>query len=142
MKVNEIMSRDISYVSPDTSIVEVAKLMQQKNIGSIPVCVGRRVVGIVTDRDIVIRDIALGKPIENARARDVMTVGLSTVTPETDIHEAANMMADKQVRRLPVVENGNLVGILAIGDMAVKPSFENEAGDALSDISKSTHSTL
>lgn len=142
MKVREIMSRDISYVSPDTSIVEVAKLMQKKNIGSIPVCEGQKVVGIVTDRDIVIRDIALGKSIERASAKDVMTVGLSTVTPDTDIHEAANMMADKQVRRLPVVENGNLVGMLAIGDMAVRQNFENEAGNALSNISEPTHSNF
>jgi CBS domain-containing protein len=142
MKVKELMSKNISFVSPDTPIVEVAKAMKNNNIGSVPVCEGDKVIGIITDRDIVLRDVALGKSIENVKAKDVMTVGLSTVTPEADIHEAANLMADKQIRRLPVVDNGRLVGMIAIGDMAVKTKFENEAGEALSDISKPAHTAF
>jgi CBS domain-containing protein len=141
MKVQDIMSKNVASVNPDTPLVEVAKIMKNMNVGSVPVIDGGRVVGIVTDRDIVIRDIAIGKNPNNATAKDVMTVGLSTANPDMDIHDAARIMAEKQVRRLPVVENGNLVGMLAIGDIAVQSKLGDDAGVALSDISKpsSTH---
>ncbi|TDT60889.1 CBS domain-containing protein [Fonticella tunisiensis] len=142
MKVKDVMSSDVAYVSPDTPVTEIARIMKEKNIGSVPVCENKRAVGIVTDRDIVIRDVAMGKGLNNVKARDVMSTGLSVTTPETDIHEAAKMMADKQIRRLPVVDNGKLVGILAIGDLAVREKLEDNAGEALSDISKPTHTLL
>lgn len=139
MEVKDLMSRNVATVSTDTPIVEVAKLMKKMNIGSVPVCEGNRVIGILTDRDIVLREVAMGKEIDKVVAKDVMTVGLSTATPEMDIHEAARIMAEKQVRRLPVIDNERLVGMLALGDIAVSPKLDDNAGDALSDISKPSH---
>lgn len=139
MQVKELMSKNIASVTPDTPIVEVAKIMKKMNIGSVPVCDGDKVIGILTDRDIVLRDVAMGKNVEGVTARDVMTVGISIAEPEMDIHEAARLMSDKQVRRLPVVDDDRLVGMLALGDIAVRTKLEDNAGDALSDISKPTH---
>lgn len=139
MKVKDCMTTNVAYVSPNTPVVEIAKIMKNKNVGSVPVLDGDRVVGIVTDRDIVLRDIAFGKNPNEVLAKDVMTVGVTTANPNMDIHDAARIMAEKQVRRLPVVENGRLVGMLAIGDIAVETKLTDDAGEALSDISKPTH---
>ncbi|EYE89057.1 hypothetical protein Q428_04460 [Fervidicella metallireducens AeB] len=139
MKVRDMMSKNIATVKPDTPILEVAKVLKDMNIGSVPVCDGNKVVGIVTDRDIVIRELAMGKDVKRDVAKDVMTSGVTTATPEMDIHEASKIMAQRQIRRLPVVENGTLIGMLALGDIAVQSKLEDDAGEALSDISKPTH---
>lgn len=139
MKVNEFMSKDVVSVSPDTPVIEIARIMKDKNIGSVPVVKDNKVIGIVTDRDIVLRDVAMAKDINKVTAKEVMTYGVSTVTPETEIHEAARIMSQKQIRRLPVVENNRLVGMLALGDVAVHSKLEDDAGEALSDISKPVH---
>lgn len=139
MKVRDLMSRNVAEVSPDTSLEEVARMMKEMNIGSVPVCESGRVVGIVTDRDIIVRELAMGKNPVATRVGDVMTHGISTVSPDMDIHDAAKLMSDKQIRRLPVVDNGRLVGMIAIGDMAVRSKLEDDAGEALSDISKPSH---
>jgi CBS domain-containing protein len=81
----------------------------------------------------------MGKNPVNAKVEDVMTYGITTASPDMDIHEASRLMSDKQIRRLPVVENGRLVGMLAIGDIAVRTKLEDDAGEALSDISKPAH---
>lgn len=139
MKVKDLMSTKISSVGTDTPITDVAKTMKDRNIGSVPVMENNKVVGIVTDRDIVLREIALGKNPQNTKAKDVMTAGVSIANPEMDIHDAAKIMSDKQIRRLPVVDNGNLVGMLALGDIAVRTKLEDDAGVALGDISIPTH---
>ncbi|MCX7694506.1 MAG: CBS domain-containing protein [Caloramator sp.] len=136
MKVKDIMTREVVTVTPTTPVTEVASLMKSYNIGSVPVCEGNRVVGIITDRDIVLRDVAYGKNPSEVLARDVMTVGLTTINSDKDIHDAARLMAEKQIRRLPVVEDGRLVGMLALGDIAVTNRLHDDAGEALSDISK------
>lgn len=139
MKVKDLMSRNAASVSPDTSLEEVARMMKEMNIGSVPVVESGRVVGIVTDRDIIIRELAMGKNPVTTRVGDVMTYGISTASPEMDIHDAVKLMSDKQIRRLPVVDNDRLVGMIAIGDMAVRSKLEDDAGEALSDISKPSH---
>lgn len=139
MKVREVMSKNVASVDPNTSVEDIAKIMKDMNIGSVPVCEGNKVVGIVTDRDIVIRDLAINKGSKSIKARDIMTVGLSTVEPDMDIHDAANLMSEKQIRRIPVVESGNLVGIVALGDLAVRNKLEDNAGEALSSISHPTN---
>ena len=139
MKVKDLMSTNISVVDISTPVSEVAKTMKTENIGSVPVCKNGKVVGIVTDRDIVIREIAEGKNIVASKAEDVMTKDVSTVSSSSDIHEAAQLMSDRQIRRLPVVDNGNLVGMLAIGDIAVRNKLVDNAGEALGQISESTH---
>ena len=133
------MSTNLSKVDIDTSITDIARTMKEKNIGSVPVCRGNEVVGILTDRDIVLRDIAMGGNSMVKKAKDIMTVEVLSVNSDMDIQVAAKIMADKQIRRLPVIDNGNLVGMLALGDIAIRTKLENSAGVALGDISEPTH---
>ena len=135
MKVKDLMTTNVAKVNANSNITEVAQNMKNLNVGSIPVCDSSdNIVGIVTDRDIVLRNVASGNQ-SNSTAQNVMSSQLVTVSPDTDIHEAANIMAKNQIRRLPVVENGKLVGMLSIGDLATKNIYVDEAGDALSSIS-------
>ncbi|WP_432401772.1 CBS domain-containing protein [Wukongibacter sp. M2B1] len=137
MKVKDLMTRNVTIASTDSSIAEVAQSMKNLDVGSIPVCDNsKNVVGIVTDRDIVLRSVAEGSNVKDTKAQTVMSTQIVSVSPDTDVHEAADIMAKQQIRRLPVVENGKLVGIVAIGDFATQNIYVNEAGDALSDISK------
>lgn len=136
MKVKDIMTPDVSYVTPNSNLAKAADIMRTLNVGIVPVCDENKTpVGVVTDRDIVIRSVA-----ENSNANQhvgsVMSRDLVSVTPDTDAHEAAKLMAHNQIRRLPVIDNGKLVGMLALGDLAVVNIHVNEAGDALSWISK------
>jgi len=109
--------------------------MKELNVGVIPVCNNQdQPLGIITDRDIVLRGVVAGLD-NSANASDIMSKGVISVTPDTHVHEAARIMGENQVRRLPVVENGKMVGIVAIGDLAVRNIYENEAGEALSNIS-------
>lgn len=139
MKVRELMSKDVTSVQTGTMVAEVAKTMKNENVGSVPVCSNGRVVGIITDRDIVIRKIAEGTNAATTKAEEVMTPGVVTVSSNMDIHDAAKLMSDKQIRRLPVVDNGTLVGMLAIGDIAVRSKLVDDAGDALGEISETNH---
>ena len=137
MKVRELMSNNVSTAEVSTSVEDVAFIMKDKNIGSVPVCDNGKVIGIVTDRDIVTRQIAMNKDIASAKVKEVMSNNVVTTTPDTDIHDAAKVMCDGQIRRLPVVENGKLVGILALGDIAVTNVLADNAGETLSGISES-----
>lgn len=138
MRLDEIMTTEVQKVSPSDSIVEAAKKMKTHNIGCIPVCEGDKLIGVLTDRDIAIQAVATGKSPQTTKCEEVMSRELIIGSPELDVHEAAQIMADEQIRRLPVVDKGKLVGIVAIGDLAVEAIFVNEAGEALSDISKPT----
>ncbi|KPU45294.1 hypoxic response protein 1 [Oxobacter pfennigii] len=139
MELKSIMSKDVVAVSKDTSVDEAAQLMKQHDIGCIPVCENDKVIGMVTDRDIVIRGVANKSDDKGTTCEEIMSKDLVVGSVNMDVHEAAKIMADNQVRRLPVVENGKLVGMVALGDLAVEPDFINEAGDALNDISKPVH---
>lgn len=135
MKVKDIMTRQVVSVSQSSTIGEVAKEMKNLNVGSIPVCNNNSsLTGIVTDRDMVVRGLTQGYTSQSI-VRDVMTASPVSVSPDTDVVEATNLMAEHQIRRLPVVEGGTLVGIVSIGDVAVRDRLVEEAGDALSDIS-------
>lgn len=137
MKVKDLMTKNVRTADKNSSLTEVAQSMKSLNVGSIPVCdTNNNIVGIVTDRDIVLRSVATGNNSENTKAQDVMSTHIVSVSPDTDVHEAADLMARNQIRRLPVVENGKLSGIVAIGDFATQNIHVNEAGEALSDISK------
>lgn len=139
MKVRDVMTSSVDWVTPDTSVVEVAQLMMKEDVGSIPICKENRLIGIITDRDIVLKVVAAGGKTNNISAKDIMSTDIISVSSEQDVHEAANLMSKYQIRRLPVLEKGELVGILAIGDLAIEKIHINEAGDALSDISQSAH---
>ncbi|MBW4829326.1 MAG: CBS domain-containing protein [Clostridiaceae bacterium] len=136
MKVGDAMTKEVKVAREDSTIEYVANEMKNLNIGSIPVCdLNNKLLGIVTDRDIVVRGLSQGKG-GNYTVKDVMTTNPVSVSPETSIHEATDIMSQNQIRRLPVVDNGTLVGILAIGDVAVRDNFIDQAGDALSSISE------
>lgn len=135
MRVKELMTTSVTCVRPETSIYQVAKQMKQENIGSVPVCNDKgEALGIITDRDIVIRSVSSNNTEQTAR--DIMTKNLVLADPNMDTHEAALLFARYQVRRLPVVENNKIIGMLAMADIARKPIYVDEAGDALCAISK------
>ena len=136
MKVRDIMTDKVEIVSPDTGLESVAKLMAENNIGSVPVCQDKTILGLITDRDIVIRTVAKGENLATMKAKDVMSTDIISVSPDTDAHEAADKMSEYQIKRLPVVENGKLAGIIALGDLAIENIHIDEAGNALSGISQ------
>ncbi len=136
MKVKEIMTKDVATLNPDDSVERAAQLMKQYNVGSVPVCKGETVIGVVTDRDIALRSVAEGENVKNQTVREVMSSNPVIVNSETDVHDAVRIMSERQVRRLPVVENNNLVGIVSLGDLAVESILQDNAGEALSNISE------
>ncbi|KNF10155.1 cystathionine beta-synthase domain-containing protein [Gottschalkia purinilytica] len=138
MKVRDIMSSHVKTVSTNANIQEVSNEMRSLDVGSIPVCDQKDVpVGIITDRDIVIRGISQGVSL-NTPVGDIMSLNIISVSPETDVNEAAKIMSQNQIRRLPVVENGKIVGIVALGDLAIRDKHVDEAGSALSSISENS----
>jgi CBS domain-containing protein len=139
MKVRDVMTSSVDWVTPDTAVVEVARLMKKDDVGSIPICQGNRLIGMITDRDIVLKVVATGENTNNISVKDIMSTDIISVSSDQDVHEAADLMSKYQIRRLPVLENDKLVGILAIGDLAIEKIHINEAGDALSDISQGAH---
>lgn len=136
MKVSEVMTKSVANLSTDDTVEHAAQLMKEYNVGSIPVCSGEKIVGIITDRDIALRSVAEGENIENQRVRDIMTSNPVVGKPDMDVHEASRIMSDRQIRRLPIVDKGDLVGIVSLGDIAVEPKLQNDAEDALSSISE------
>lgn len=136
MKVKDIMTKNVAYIRPDTSVIDAARLMQQHNVGSIPVCDQNGVVGMVTDRDIVLRNVVIGTDPKTTPVSNIMTTNVTAVSPDTDVEDLGPIMSQKQIRRIPVVEQNNLVGIVALGDLAVDRRFDTEASSALTDISK------
>lgn len=135
MKIRDVMTGPAVTVSPENLIVDAAKLMQTHNIGSIPVVDSEKLVGIVTDRDITVRSVARGLDPKKGEVRDVMTRDVTTVSPDESAENAARLMSYDRIRRLPVVENDRVVGIVALGDMATTDNMEFEAGSALCEIS-------
>lgn len=136
MKVQDLMTQDVSCVQPSDSIQQAAQIMLSRNVGSVPVCEEKKVVGMITDRDITLNAVAKGKTAET-QTKECMTQEIVSCREDTDAHEAADLMARHQIRRLPVCDaSGHLVGIVAIGDLATVDIHINEAGDALSQISQ------
>ncbi len=136
MRIAEIMTKDVQTVTPDTDLVTVAKHMKELDVGVIPVVEGQHLVGLITDRDIVIRAIASGKNVQQARVREYMSPNPTTVSADDDVQRAAEIMAREQIRRLPVVDGGKLLGIVSIGDVAVDARKDKLTGDALEQISE------
>lgn len=136
MKIREVMTTPVVRISPDESVSVASRMLTRYNIGALPVC-GRdgRLCGMVTDRDIVIRCLAPGKAPETTQVRDVMSGGISVVRPDMDTETAAALMSSKQIRRLPVMENGRLCGLVSLGDLATRNAGNPEAGAVLSRVS-------
>jgi len=136
MQVSELMNPSVVSISPDDSATLAARLLSRHNIGSLPVCGedgGLR--GIVTDRDIVTRCVAAEEDPGEIKVRDIMTRNCAVASPGDDVREAARKMAEGQVRRLPVLENDKVVGILSLGDIALSQRCGMEASKALTEIS-------
>ncbi|MCO7176103.1 CBS domain-containing protein [Sporolactobacillus kofuensis] len=135
-KISDVMSKDVICCSPEQSVKDVAELMSTHNIGSIPVTDNGRFEGIITDRDITLRSTAKGKDSDQMTVFDCMSSHtLTSGTPDMDVQEAARLMADHQIRRLPIVENGRVIGIVSLGDLATESQYDHEAEKALSGIS-------
>jgi CBS domain-containing protein len=136
--VREVMSTDITCCTPLDNVYEAAVKMKQEDVGVIPIVENNRLVGLVTDRDLVIRGIAEKHPGSN-KITDVMSKNIVCVSPDDPVEKATELMARHQVRRLPVVENGQLVGMLALGDLAVEHLTDEQAQFALTEISEDHH---
>ena len=136
MQLREIMSKQIVRIHPEESVAVAARTLTNYNIGILPVCGNDgRICGLVTDRDIVTRCLAAGKQAENTPVREVMTSRIIAARPDMDSTIAASLMGSKQIRRLPVMENGRLCGMVSLGDLAGKAESSMDAKEALSEIS-------
>ena len=140
-KIKDIMSKDVECCSLLDNIYEVAVKMKELNVGSIPIVDEGRLVGMITDRDIVIRGVAEKNP-GSTKVEEIMSDQLVTVTSNTTTQEAAQLMAEHQIRRLPVVEGNNLIGIVSLGDFATHQMTDEQAGHALSDISEQNNNHI
>ena len=141
MKLREVMTNPVIRIHPDESVSVAARMLTHYNIGILPVCGNDgRLQGLVTDRDIVTRCLASGRSPLNTSVRDVMTTQIVAARPDMEANLAAGMMGREQIRRLPVVENGRLCGMVSLGDLATQQETSLDAGDALSDISSSLSS--
>lgn len=135
MRCREIMSKNVRTATSGTSLREVAALMRDGDMGAVPVVDNGKLVGIVTDRDIVVRVVAEGKDAATPIG-EAMTAELFTVGPDDFVFEAIRLMGDKQIRRVPVIGNDNeLVGIIAIADVALETEDEREIAETLEEIS-------
>ena len=119
MKVNECMCSNIVCANADTSVADIARLMSENHVGCIPICdFNKRVVGLITDRDITLRTVACGKDANTTKASEIMTTDVYKINPTADVTDATKMMCDCQVKRIPVVEGSTIVGIITLGDLA------------------------
>lgn len=137
MQVRDLMSERVIHVSPDTGLHIIAAHMRDGDLGSVPVSENDKLIGMVTDRDMVIRGIADATEIQTLTARDVMSEGVKYCYEDEPIDEVLENMASEQIRRLPVVNREKrLVGIVSLGDLA-KQGPSRQSGEALGEISKS-----
>lgn len=135
MELKDIMTQSVISVHPGESVEVAARTMARHNIGALPVCLNGKLCGMLTDRDIVTRCLASGNRPDTTQVRQVMTGQVTTARPDMEIGAAAHLMGRLQIRRLPVVENGQLCGMVSLGDMAAREETAMDAGDALSDVS-------
>ncbi len=136
MKLQELMTPNPIWISPETPVSTAARMLAKYNIGMLPVCTPQgRLRGLLTDRDIVTRCLAADRDPSQARAETVMTRRIVAGSPAMDAAVAAHLMGREQVRRLPVLENGVLCGVVSLADLARREETEIDASDALGDIS-------
>ena len=137
MKLREIMTGTVVRINPEETVAVAARTLARYNIGMLPVCGGDgRLCGVVTDRDLVTRCIAAGKEPTRTTVREVMTSNVVAARQDMDTVAAAQLMGRQQIRRLPVLENGKLCGMVSLGDLASSEETVYDATDALSGISR------
>ena len=139
-KCSEVMTRDPVCATPGDTITRVAQIMKQQDVGSVPVVESnesKKLVGIVTDRDLVVKVLATGRGLENATIRDAMTSNPASCGDNEDVDRALKLMADRQVRRMPIVDgDGRLVGIIAQADVATRVNRDHKTGELVEAISE------
>ena len=137
MKVRSIMTPQVIRIAPGESAAVAARLLTHYNIGALPVCTtDGRLCGMLTDRDVVTRCIASGLDPAKTAVRQIMTGKVQSITPDTDAGVAAHLMGSQQIRRLPVVDEGKLCGMVSLGDLARSDESVMDAADALQDIAE------
>lgn len=142
MKAKDIMSSSIVSLSSNDTIEKAAVLMKEHDIGSIPVCDGGKIVGIVTDRDITLRAVSSGVNTSTESVKSVMSTNPVTATPDMSLDDISRIMSNEQIRRIPIVENQKVVGVISLGDLALEPKSDEKAGHSLSGISEHSHSSF
>ena len=136
MQVSQILTRDVETIRPDTTVREAAQRMRSMDVGALPVCDGRHLLGMVTDRDITIRITAEGRDAASTPVQEAMTPSVDFVFEDQDVQDAARIMKDRQIRRLPVLSRDKqLVGILSLGDLS-QAGDDRTSGDTLQKISE------
>jgi CBS domain-containing protein len=135
MKLKEIMTPNPSFARPTDTLSQVAEMMKEEDVGSIPIVKNDRLVGIITDRDITVKAVAAGQDPRQATVRDCMSTNLVVGRPDMGDREALALMGREQIRRLPVVENGRLVGMVAMADFALDSDHADEVEETLEEIS-------
>src|SRR5262245_20979872 len=137
MKISEILTPNPQCISPETTLAAAAQKMKSLDVGMLPICENDRLVGTITDRDITIRSIASGADPNTATVRDAMTREIIYCFEDGDVEDAAELMEQKQVRRLPVLSRSKrLIGIVSLGDLAVRTQREKLAGEVLERVSE------
>jgi len=134
--LRQIMTTDVRTLSRGASVYEAARLMKELNVGIIPIVEGENLFGVITDRDIVLRVVAEGRDSMTVQVEEIVSQDVTMASPDWEVDRAAQVMAQQQIRRLPVVENNRLVGIVSLGDLAVEGTKEKVAGQTLSQISE------
>jgi CBS domain-containing protein len=143
MKIREIMSTNIVKATPDNTLTDIALMMKNEDIGVLPVVEEDELIGIVTDRDIVVRAIADGKDPSSTTVAEIVSEDVESVSPDDNVEKAAKIMADRQIRRLPVVEDRHVAGMVSLGDIAVKDKGgEGFAARALEGVSEGVKASV
>lgn len=137
MQVKDIMTRDVQVVSPDTSILDAARKMRAFDVGCLPVCKGNRCVGVLTDRDMIIRAIAEGRDLQSTPVSDIMTTDIVACSEDDDISKVVKLMEDKQVRRVLILDEDRFpVGICSVGDLALDSGDLQLAGEVMHEVAR------
>ena len=137
MQIADVMTRNVEVIHPDSILQEAAEKMRLLNVGMIPVCDGERLVGMLTDRDITVRATAEGRDPAKTKVREAMTPQVIYCFEDQTVKEAAKLMEEKQIRRLPILSRDKrLIGIISLGDLAVDTGNDKLAGQTLSEISE------
>jgi CBS domain-containing protein len=140
--LKEIMTPSVEIISPNATAADAARKMKDLDVGAIPVCDGERLLGMVTDRDLVLRVIAMSRDPVQAKVSEAMTPGLVYCYDDEEAEVAAELMAEKQIRRLPILSRGKqLVGIVSLGDLVVDGLDTETAGAVLHDVSDPSQSS-
>ena len=140
MQLRDVMSTNVKVISPDASLLEAARQMRDGDFGMLPVGENDKMIGAITDRDMVVRCLAEGCDPKQTKVREAMSEGVDWCFEDDDVASAARKMHDRQIRRLPIVSRDKrLVGIVALGDLATEQPTKRHAGAALSGVSQGAH---